>query len=91
MGSEMCIRDRFQYMQTINRVIKEGKTVIVVTHHIDEIIPSIEHVVLLKAGSIMAAGAKPDVLTSENLTRLYDVPVQAVEENGWYRALPMEL
>lgn len=64
---------------------------IVVTHHIDEIIPSIEHVVLLKSGTIMVAGAKADVLTSENLTRLYDVPVQAVEENGWYRALPIEL
>ncbi len=82
---------KFQYMQTINRLIKEGKTVIVVTHHIDEIIPSIEHVVLLKSGTIMVAGAKADVLTSENLTRLYDVPVQAVEENGWYRALPIEL
>ncbi|MDA8563150.1 ATP-binding cassette domain-containing protein [Mariniblastus sp.] len=82
---------KFHYMQTIDRLIKKDKTVIVVTHHIDEIIPSIEHVVLLKSGSILAAGAKADVLTSENLTQLYDVPVQAVEEGGWYRALPFEL
>ena len=82
---------KFQYMQTIDRLIKEDKTVIVVTHHIDEIIPAIEHVVLLKSGSILAAGPKADVLTSENLTQLYDVPVKVDEESGWYRALPFEL
>jgi iron complex transport system ATP-binding protein len=82
---------KFQYMQTIDRLIKKDKTVIVVTHHIDEIIPAIEHVVLLKSGSILAAGPKADVLTSENLTQLYDVPVKVDEESGWYRALPFEL
>lgn len=82
---------KFRYMQTVDRQIKQGKTVIVVTHHIDEIIPSIDHVVLLKSGSVLVEGPKAEVLTSENLTRLYDIPVQAVEEDGWYRALPTTL
>jgi iron complex transport system ATP-binding protein len=79
---------KFQYMRTVDRLIRDNKTVIIVTHHIDEIIPSVKHVVLLKSGSILAAGSKPDVLTSENLTDLFDVPIRVVEEDGWYRALP---
>lgn len=84
----MDLPSKFQYVHTVGRLIEQGKTIIIVTHHIDEIPPSIKHIVLLKSGQIMVEGPKPDVLNSKNLTELFDVPIRVVEEDGWYRALP---
>ncbi len=84
----MDLPTKFQYLDTVARLIAQGKTIIIVTHHIDEIPPSIEHIVLLKSGHVMIEGSKRDVLNGQNLTKLFDVPIRVVEEDGWYRALP---
>ncbi|WP_336331452.1 ABC transporter ATP-binding protein [Pseudomonas putida] len=58
---------------------------IITTHHIDEIIPEIERVVLLRHGQIIADGPKVEVLTSEALSELYKTNLRISEEEGWYR------
>jgi iron complex transport system ATP-binding protein len=69
----------------LRRFCELGRSVIVTTHHLDEVIPEIERVVLLREGRIMADGAKAEVLTSEGLSELYRTPLKVVEQNGWYR------
>ena len=61
------------------------KAMLITTHHIDEIIPEIERVILLREGQIVAYDLKARVLTSENLSALYQTPLQVTEHNGWYR------
>ena len=78
----------FKYLEIVRQLIERGRTVIQVTHKIHEIPPQIEHVVLLERGKVLAAGKKEDVLTGENLTRLFEVPIDVVCESGFYRALP---
>lgn len=63
----------------------EDHAMIITTHHIDEVIPEIERVVLLRQGQIIADGRKPDVLTSEALSELYNTNLRISEEEGWYR------
>ena len=58
---------------------------IITTHHIEEIIPEIERVVLLQNGRIFADGPKAEVLTSEALSELYHSNLRINEEEGWYR------
>ena len=58
------------------------------THHIHELPPEIERVVLLKAGQIFADGPKNKILTTQNLSTLFDSPIRLIEENGWYQAVP---
>ncbi|MDT4840066.1 hypothetical protein FQZ97_738750 [compost metagenome] len=58
---------------------------IITTHHIDEIIPEIDRVVLIKAGELVADGPKSEVLTSQNLSELYQADLQISQQNGWYR------
>ncbi len=62
-----------------------GRAMIITTHHIDEIIPEIERVVLLREGRIVADGAKAEMLTSEHLSALYQTPLRVTEQDGWYR------
>jgi iron complex transport system ATP-binding protein len=59
-----------------------------VPHHIHEIPPEVERVVLLKNGKILQDGEKRAVLTETNLSQLFDCPVSLVQANGWYQALP---
>jgi iron complex transport system ATP-binding protein len=78
----------FQYLQTIRGVMQAGKTVILVTHHLHEIPPEIEQVILLKAGRVFAQGPKAEMLTEETLSRLYETPVRLLKANGYYQAVP---
>jgi iron complex transport system ATP-binding protein len=68
--------------------MNKGKTVLLVTHHIHEIPPEVERVVLLKQGKILQDGEKDAVLTEANLSRLFDCPISLVQAHGWYQALP---
>jgi len=78
----------FHYLETLRLLMRLGKTVMLVTHHLHEIPPEIERVVLLKEGRIVSDGAKADVLTSESLSGLFDYPLQVMTVNGYYQVLP---
>ncbi len=86
--SGLDLRACFHYLDTIRGLMQAGKTVALVTHHIHEIPPEISRVVLLKAGRVAADGRKEDTLTSARLSALYDTPVELVERNGYYQAVP---
>jgi iron complex transport system ATP-binding protein len=49
--------------------------IVLVTHHVDEIPPSFTHVLMLRAGRILASGPIDDVLTSETLSECFGIPV----------------
>lgn len=76
------------YLQLMRGLIRNGKTLILVTHHLHEIPPEIERVVLLKQGKIVADGPKEELLTSPTVSDLYEVPIRLVGEGGWYQAVP---
>lgn len=86
--SGLDLKACFQYLDIVRQLMRDGKTIILVTHRIHEIPPEVSRVVLLKNGQVVADGAKPEVLTSENLSRLFDTPVQLVYLNGYYQAVP---
>lgn len=88
--SGLDLKASFQYLDLFRAQIRKGKTVLLVTHHLHEIPPEIERVVLLRAGQIVADGRKPDVMTDHNISRLFDRPVTLVQANGWYQALPAD-
>ncbi|HJP10415.1 MAG: ATP-binding cassette domain-containing protein [Arenicellales bacterium] len=78
----------FRYLQTLRGLISEGRTVVLVTHHIHEIPPEIERVVLFNSGRITADGDKRRILTSRSLSTLFGTPVRLLESGGWYQAIP---
>ena len=59
---------------------------VLVTHHVEEIPTGITHAMLLKDGKIVAAGALRDTLTSENLTKTFDVELSLTEADGRWTA-----
>lgn len=79
----------FAYLKVIQNLMHDGHTVVLVTHHLHEIPPEIDYVVLLGQGSVLAAGEKSDVLTSEKLSQLFDTPLELTSTRGWYQVLPV--
>ncbi|MBT2571296.1 ABC transporter ATP-binding protein [Planococcus sp. ISL-110] len=59
-----------------------GPTIIYVTHHIEEIMPEFNKTLLLKAGRVFASGNTEELITSEQLSDFFDVPVNVVWRNG---------
>jgi iron complex transport system ATP-binding protein len=55
-----------------------------VTHHVSEIIPEIERVVLLREGRILTDGSKSLVLTEERLSELFGVPIRLGKHDGYF-------
>ena len=86
--SGLDVKACFQYLQIVRALMQAGKTMVLVTHHIHEIPPEISRVVLLKAGQVLADGPKEAILTSENLSGLFDIPLELVKMNGFYQVVP---
>lgn len=72
--------------ESMRRLARSGTGVILVTHHLPDIIPEIERVILLRKGRIHADGPKESVLTSEKLSELFGVPVAVERRAGYYHA-----
>jgi iron complex transport system ATP-binding protein len=79
---------RFRFMESIRRLAREGTTLILVTHHIDEIIPEIQRVVLLKSGRVAFDGAADEALTPARLEEVFGGPVVVERSGGYYHVRP---
>lgn len=79
---------RHDFMERVRQIARAGTTLILVTHHIEEIVPEIGRVILLRDGRIVAAGPKGSVLTAERLSDLFDAPIRLEESDGYYYARP---
>jgi iron complex transport system ATP-binding protein len=77
---------RHQFMERVRGIARQGTTLLLVTHYIDEIIPEIDRVILLDRGRIVADGAKRDVLTSDRLGPLFGAPLAIDRHGGYYYA-----
>ena len=88
--SGLDLKACFQYLELVRSLMRAGRTVLLVTHHVHEIPPEIGRVVLLKGGRVVADGRKQDVLTDAALRDVFEVDLHLVERNGFYQVLPGE-
>ncbi|ATV66978.1 molybdenum ABC transporter ATP-binding protein [Fusobacterium pseudoperiodonticum] len=79
--SGLDIRAREIFLKTLEES-KSDIPFIYVTHQIEEIISSITHVAILDNGEIMSQGNKFEVLTEENLSKLYGIDLKIEWSNN---------
>lgn len=73
---------RRHLVATMRRLAADGITLVLVTHHIEEIIPEIERVVLLRGGRIIADGSRDELLRDGPLSEAFGGPIQVLEQDG---------
>ncbi len=64
---------------------KGAPALVLVTHHVEEILPCFNRVLLMKMGKVLAAGKMNKVLTSAKLSEAYGARLQLVRNRGRYR------
>lgn len=74
----------WQVRNMLSELAQQGRTLILVTHHVEDIVPEFKRVVLLRDAHILLDGPKREVLTTENLMQLFEFPLQLTENNGRY-------
>src|SRR5471032_3196496 len=70
-GLDPAAREHFlQFIQRLGAQ-KNSPTLVLVTHHVEEIMPVFSHLLVLKNGKILASGEKSAVLNSKNLSQTF--------------------
>ncbi len=68
----------------LSKLAQSGIGILMVTHHLPDIIPEIGRVVLLKDGRVFADGDKHDLLTEGRLSELFGLAIHLTRSNGYY-------
>lgn len=71
--------NQHKVMTQATGLAKDGRTVIMSSHNPDHALRYADHLVLMKAGRIVSAGPVDDVLTSEALSDVYDMPIAVLD------------
>jgi iron complex transport system ATP-binding protein len=70
--------------EILRKLAQSGIGIIMVTHHLSDLIPEMDRVVLMDRGRIIADGSKRDVLVAARLSALFRQPLELSERNGYY-------
>ena len=73
--------------EILRKLARNGISILMVTHHLPDIIPEIRRVILIKKGRIYRDDAKKKVLDAATLTGLFGIPVEVLERSGYYHVL----
>ncbi len=82
-GLDLLARE--QVLETVHLLIKQSKsppTLLLITHHVEELLPETSQVLLLKDGQASAAGPPAKVITAAKLSAVYNCPVRITRRDG---------
>ena len=77
------IKAQNSFIKLIQKLSKKS-SIILVTHHIEEIFPEVSHIALVHNKTIFKQGTKKDILTSSNLSQIFDIKIDLEKENDRY-------
>jgi iron complex transport system ATP-binding protein len=78
---------QIELRRTMSKLAQSGLALLLVTHHLPDIVPEIERVIFMRAGRIIADGRKDELLTSDRIGELFGCPVQVTMQDGHYHLL----
>lgn len=73
------------FLSLLRDLARQDITLVLVTHHLEEIVPEFRRVILLHDGGVLADGAPEGVLTPENLSKAYGGEVRVRRDGGRFR------
>lgn len=82
--NSLDFRAAIELRDILRKLAQGGTGILMVTHHLPDIIPEIERVILLRRGRVFADGSKSEILTTARLTELFGLPVELARRDGYY-------
>jgi len=87
-GLDLAAREKLLALVNRLAVAKTGPTLIMVTHHVAEIVPGLTHGLLLSRGRILASGGLHEIMTDDLISRAMEISVKIRRVRGRYSAEP---
>jgi len=72
--------------EMLRRLAKRGTAILLITHHIADILPEMDRIVMMRDGCIVGDGTKQELLTSERLGELFGGQIFVEERDGYFNA-----
>ena len=72
--------------EAMRRLAQSGIAILLVTHHLSDIIPEIDRIVMMKNGHIVADGPRTELLAKKPIENLFGIEVDMAERNGYIHA-----
>src|SRR5215467_9303202 len=85
--TSLDLRATCELREIFRKLARSGISLIMVTHHLPDIIPEMSRVVLIRNGRIFCDGPKDGVFRSETLSQLFGVTLEVIERDGYYHVL----
>lgn len=83
-GLDPAAREHFlQFLQRLGNQ-PNAPTLVLVTHHVEEIMPVFSHVLILREGRVLSAGKKDQTLGGESLSKAFSARVRLKKTKGRY-------
>jgi iron complex transport system ATP-binding protein len=83
-SNSLDFRAAIELRDILRKLAQAGTGILMVTHHLPDIIPEMERVILLRQGRVFADGSKSELLTTGRLTELFGLPVELARRDGYY-------
>src|ERR1019366_7639580 len=80
---QLLLAEQRELRETMRRLAAEGTGLVLVTHHLGDILPEIERVILMRNGRIVGDGAREELLTETRLSELFHAPVRIGRDEEW--------
>ena len=74
------------FQRLLRKLAGQGTSILLITHHIADIIPEINRILMMAEGRIAADGPKSELLTAARLSELFNTEVHLTEREGFYQA-----
>ena len=75
-------RHQIALLRLLRRLADEGRTIICVLHDLNAILQNCDRCILLENGKVFAYGSTDDVLTEENIRKLYGIDAEIIHHGG---------
>jgi len=75
----------YHVRHAVSELARAGRGIVLVTHHVDDVVPEIDRVVMLRDGRVLRDGPARELLTDAHLGALFGVPVSVEVRDGWRR------
>ncbi len=82
------IKSNFILNENLNKLIDQSINIIYVTHNLESILPKTNRVILIKEGKIFKDGRPSELINSKILSTLFNISINVIEQEGYWRIIP---
>jgi iron complex transport system ATP-binding protein len=83
-SNALDIRAQHELRDMLRSLAQQGTAIVMITHHVADILPEMQRVVMMREGRIVGDGGKEEMLTGRKLGELFGVEISVNERDGWF-------